>query len=192
MNASSLKRVALTTTIVVMAMASLTACANRGWQMGVDGDGYRVQCADGTWSNSGGNSGACSGHGGVGFFEGADIDLEALEAAAEDLALKQEAAAAAASERRLRDLGYEIAGNGVAYHWNDFGCANTAIRCWSISLSSYPDLCAAISFEIAFLDSGKNTLETAHGTATNMYPTTVTSNDQRAEYARLVGASCAP
>jgi hypothetical protein len=30
-----------------------------------NGDGYTVQCADGTWSHSGGESGACSWHGGV-------------------------------------------------------------------------------------------------------------------------------
>lgn len=36
------------------------------WVMGVDGDGYSVQCADGEISNSGGIQGACSGHGGVG------------------------------------------------------------------------------------------------------------------------------
>jgi hypothetical protein len=31
-----------------------------------NGTGYRVQCADGMYSQSGGRSGACSGHGGVG------------------------------------------------------------------------------------------------------------------------------
>ena len=31
-----------------------------------NGTGYRVQCADGMYSHSGGRSGACSGHGGVG------------------------------------------------------------------------------------------------------------------------------
>lgn len=36
-----------------------------GWQMGVDGDGYRVTCKDGTTSLSGGKQGACSHHGGV-------------------------------------------------------------------------------------------------------------------------------
>jgi len=30
-----------------------------------NGDGYTAQCADGTWSHSGGKSGACSWHGGV-------------------------------------------------------------------------------------------------------------------------------
>lgn len=30
-----------------------------------EGTGYRVQCADGTWSQSGGRPGACSWHGGV-------------------------------------------------------------------------------------------------------------------------------
>ena len=32
-----------------------------------NGTGYRVQCADGMYSHSGGRPGACSGHGGVGF-----------------------------------------------------------------------------------------------------------------------------
>jgi hypothetical protein len=32
-----------------------------------NGTGYRVQCADGMFSRSGGRPGACSGHGGVGF-----------------------------------------------------------------------------------------------------------------------------
>ena len=36
------------------------------WEMGVDGDGYWVKCYDGEWSQSGGNSGACSQHGGLG------------------------------------------------------------------------------------------------------------------------------
>lgn len=31
-----------------------------------DGNGYVVQCADGMWSHSGGEPGACSYHGGVG------------------------------------------------------------------------------------------------------------------------------
>ena len=31
-----------------------------------NGTGYRVQCADGMYSHSGGRPGACSGHGGVG------------------------------------------------------------------------------------------------------------------------------
>lgn len=35
------------------------------WAIGIDGTGYRVQCADGTWSMSGGHQGACSHHGGV-------------------------------------------------------------------------------------------------------------------------------
>lgn len=43
----------------------LGSCQNNGWQMGRDGTGSRVQCEDGTWSNSGGHSGACSWHGGV-------------------------------------------------------------------------------------------------------------------------------
>jgi hypothetical protein len=43
----------------------LGSCQNTGWQMGRDGTGSRVQCEDGTWSNSGGHSGACSWHGGV-------------------------------------------------------------------------------------------------------------------------------
>lgn len=30
-----------------------------------EGTGYRVQCADGSWSNSGGRQGACSGHEGL-------------------------------------------------------------------------------------------------------------------------------
>jgi hypothetical protein len=29
-----------------------------------EGDGYRVECADGEWSHSGGEQGACSDHGG--------------------------------------------------------------------------------------------------------------------------------
>ena len=32
-----------------------------------NGTGYRVQCADGMYSQSGGRPGACSGHGGVGY-----------------------------------------------------------------------------------------------------------------------------
>jgi hypothetical protein len=36
-----------------------------GWRMGIDGDGYRVTCQDGTVSLSGGEPGACSQHGGV-------------------------------------------------------------------------------------------------------------------------------
>lgn len=35
------------------------------WEIGVDGSGYRVECADGTWSMSGGRQGACSHHGGL-------------------------------------------------------------------------------------------------------------------------------
>jgi hypothetical protein len=38
---------------------------DRDWEMGIDGDGYAVQCADGEISLSGGKQGACSGHGGI-------------------------------------------------------------------------------------------------------------------------------
>lgn len=43
----------------------LGSCGSNTWQMGRDGTGSRVQCEDGTWSNSGGKPGACSWHGGV-------------------------------------------------------------------------------------------------------------------------------
>lgn len=42
-----------------------TSGSGGAWEMGVDGDGYRVTCKDGTTSLSGGKSGACSHHGGV-------------------------------------------------------------------------------------------------------------------------------
>jgi hypothetical protein len=42
-----------------------SSCQPSGWQMGVDGNGTRVECNDGTWSNSGGLPGACSWHDGV-------------------------------------------------------------------------------------------------------------------------------
>ena len=51
---------------IVIALLLFGGCGPVGWQMGKDGDGYRVQCSDGSWSNSGGKSGACSWHGGVG------------------------------------------------------------------------------------------------------------------------------
>jgi hypothetical protein len=37
-----------------------------------NGTGYRVQCADGMYSHSGGRPGACSGHGGVGYDDSDD------------------------------------------------------------------------------------------------------------------------
>jgi hypothetical protein len=50
---------------VVAALILFGGCGSGGWQMGRDGNGSRVQCVDGSWSNSGGKSGACSWHGGV-------------------------------------------------------------------------------------------------------------------------------
>ena len=50
---------------LIIALLIFGGCGSGGWQMGRDGDGYRVQCVDGAWSNSGGKSGACSWHGGV-------------------------------------------------------------------------------------------------------------------------------
>ena len=52
--------------ISLVIIFSLQSCGNRGWQMGVDGNGYKVTCRDGTISMSGGIQGACSQHGGVG------------------------------------------------------------------------------------------------------------------------------
>ena len=51
--------------IFIVVIASFQSCSNRGWQMGVDGNGYQVTCQDGTTSMSGGIQGACSHHGGV-------------------------------------------------------------------------------------------------------------------------------
>lgn len=56
---------------IVLALIVFGSCSAGGsgryndWQMGVDGDGYRVTCEDGTTSLSGGKPGACSHHGGV-------------------------------------------------------------------------------------------------------------------------------
>jgi hypothetical protein len=44
-----------------------------------NGSGYRVQCADGMYSRSGGRPGACSGHGGVGDGDGETTPSDAPE-----------------------------------------------------------------------------------------------------------------
>ena len=46
----------------VVSFCDTHACINNFW----DGNGSVVQCADGMWSHSGGMSGACAYHGGVG------------------------------------------------------------------------------------------------------------------------------
>lgn len=51
--------------VAIVLIVGLQSCENRGWQMGVDGNGYQVTCQDGTISMSGGIQGACSHHGGV-------------------------------------------------------------------------------------------------------------------------------
>lgn len=49
----------------IVALAGFRSCENQGWRMGIDGNGYKVTCQDGTTSMSGGIQGACSHHGGV-------------------------------------------------------------------------------------------------------------------------------
>ena len=51
--------------IGIAALIAFQSCESRGWQMGVDGNGYQVTCKDGTISMSGGIQGACSQHGGI-------------------------------------------------------------------------------------------------------------------------------
>lgn len=62
---SSGKKLFIAIVLLLIGLFLFNSCQSNGWQMGVDGDGYRVQCEDGTWSNSGGKPGACSWHGGV-------------------------------------------------------------------------------------------------------------------------------
>lgn len=69
---SATKRSKVPTWLVVIGIFLAIVVLVRGcearqdfWRMGVDGNGYRVVCEDGTVSMSGGNQGACSQHGGV-------------------------------------------------------------------------------------------------------------------------------
>ena len=52
-------------TVIAVSLMFQSCGVNRGWQMGVDGNGYQVTCVDGATSMSGGKQGACSHHGGV-------------------------------------------------------------------------------------------------------------------------------
>jgi hypothetical protein len=59
-------RVAVIVIAVLIFFSAIQSCeSSSGWRMGIDGDGYRVTCEDGTTSLSGGKPGACSQHGGV-------------------------------------------------------------------------------------------------------------------------------
>lgn len=63
--ASSASKWVIGIVVAIVLIVGLQSCENRGWQMGVDGNGYQVTCQDGTISMSGGIQGACSHHGGV-------------------------------------------------------------------------------------------------------------------------------
>lgn len=51
--------------IAAVLLLGNSCSSSDSWRMGVDGNGYRVTCMDGTTSLSGGKQGACSQHGGV-------------------------------------------------------------------------------------------------------------------------------
>lgn len=51
------KKLLMAIVLILVGLFLFNSCQSNGWQMGVDGDGYRVQCEDGTWSNSGENQG---------------------------------------------------------------------------------------------------------------------------------------
>lgn len=55
----------LLVSVAIALLIALQSCDSGNWQMGVDGNGYKVTCRDGTISMSGGIQGACSQHGGV-------------------------------------------------------------------------------------------------------------------------------
>lgn len=55
----------LLVSVAIALLIALQSCDSGNWQMGIDGNGYKVTCRDGTISMSGGIQGACSQHGGV-------------------------------------------------------------------------------------------------------------------------------
>lgn len=109
--------------LVLIATIMMTGCT-RLWSMGVDGTGDRVQCADGTWSNSGGNSGACSWHDGV---DGSNSDDRVEQTPAGEPAEDIEVPA-----------GYSNMRSGLAFKWIDNANCNPTknpyIVCWGVEV----------------------------------------------------------
>ena len=191
-------------TAVMLAGLALTGCV-RGydtWIAGVDGDGSRVQCSDGTWSNSGGKSGACSGHGGVGYTspEDAARGAEALKESFAEIEAQQRQEAAeqarrdvAAEKQRAAALpeGYVDLGDGAAYRFTDEPCKSAALRCSAIDIEIYRDACSAVQVEYAVLDAEQREIDSGQVWKALIGPTELVSDDPAAAFVQVTALGCA-
>lgn len=171
------------------------------WVAGVDGDGSRVQCSDGTWSNSGGKSGACSGHGGVGYTspEEAARRAEALQKSfAEPEAQRRQDIAdqarrdAEAEKRAAAALpeGYIDLGDGAAYRFSDEDCESAALRCSAVDIEIYRDGCYAVEVEYAVLDAEQREIGSGKVWKALVGPTELTSDDPAAAFVQVMALGC--
>ncbi|WP_409048749.1 hypothetical protein AB2L57_17970 (plasmid) [Microbacterium sp. HA-8] len=133
--------------VALIGMIVMTGCTNL-WRMGVDGTGDRVQCSDGTWSNSGGNSGACSGHGGVGGGgDSVDGETEPVEPV-DDIEVPP---------------GYFDMGSGLAFRWADNANCNPTenpyLVCWGVEVLALRD-CLPLPVDALIKDGSDNLVDT--------------------------------
>lgn len=135
-------------TVLLIAVLAISGCTNL-WRMGVDGTGDRVQCADGTWSNSGGNSGACSGHGGV----GGPVDSANTN---------EDVAPAEPVDDLEVPAGYFDMGAGLAFKWADGANCNPTenpyLVCWGVEVLALRE-CLGLPVDALITDGNDNLVD---------------------------------
>ena len=192
----------LTATIVALVgCVTLAGCVGGypTWRAGVDGDGSRVQCGDGTWSNSGGNSGACSGHGGAGYSDpGSSTEADGngfdeLQKARDAKAAEQEQQARDAERRAAAALpeGFEDLGGGAAYKCSSGSSCTLGTSCWTLELTAYPSGCLTVDLGFEILNADKKRLATDSKSTYANGTTTIENADPDASYARVTSLECA-
>lgn len=141
------------TLALVLALSALTACANPSgsgqsewWVMGVDGSGYRVQCEDGQWSNSGGRPGACSGHGGVREPVPPQPAPERIPAPSRPSSLPVPSGMVAVS-------------GGFAVGWPEGACPTASGPCMPLEVYARIDCFDIVIVEVAILDASLRRLD---------------------------------
>lgn len=150
--------------VLLIATITMTGCTNM-WRMGVDGTGDRVQCSDGTWSNSGGNSGACSWHGGV----GGPADTSGSGDEAQDVEPADDLAVPA---------GYFDMGSGLAFKWAENANCNPTenpyLVCWGVEVLALRG-CIPLPVEALIYDDNDNLIDSVQ----TSLPTTMSAGERQ-------------
>lgn len=183
----------------ILCSALLSACTDNAWQIGTDGTGYSVQCADGVWSNSGGRQGACSSHGGVGYsdesLENSDSTVETPENSLEPLPEPLPEPPPRVPPLPIPN-GFFYGGDVFAVKWIDEPtCPHSGYGCTAAEVYAL-ERCELGGFARAnFLDTAGLIIDTGIDLVPGLYAgdraeVTFTSFDERTEATAIVGVEC--